>query len=541
MHALTGTWRLVRLALRRDRIKLPIIILALMAMVGPSIASVLDVYGSSPKEQVTYASTTAPSVVGRVFNGPINGPELGAIAMNETFLFTAIALAFVCTLTVVRHTRQNEEAGSTELIGSGVVSLHAPLAAAVIVAAGASLVFSCLMTLSLIASDLPVAGSVGAGIAMAGVGLVFTGVAAVAAQLADGSRGANSFSALAIGVAFLLRAAGDGMGKLTQNGMAVDSVFLSWLSPLGWAQQVHPYTQANWWIFGLLGGLFVILIGMAIALMARRDIGSGIFATRPGPARAKTSLLSAYGLARRLQGGVLKGWAIAVIVLAGTYGLVIKEFEKMLTDNEQLRETFAQISSNPTDAFLGFMISFMALTITGYVVQSLLRMRSEEGNGQLESVLGTAVSRTRWMLSHIVYVALGTAILAMLSALSMGISYIVSSGVAWSELWTIIGATLVQSVAAVTFAGFVVAIFSLLPRLSVAVAWGTFSACVLILQLGVILKLPQWFMNFSPFGHVPMMPGKPFELVPPLSLLAIGIALTIAGIAYFRHRDITTA
>src|SRR5687768_7113803 len=110
---------------------------------------------------------------------------MGAIVMNETFLFTAVAVAFMSSLTVVRHTCQNEEFGRSELVESGVVSRHASLAAALIVTLGANFIFGIITTLALFASDLPSAGSIGTGVAMAAVGITFAAVAAVTAQLAD--------------------------------------------------------------------------------------------------------------------------------------------------------------------------------------------------------------------------------------------------------------------------------------------------------------------------------------------------------------------
>lgn len=153
MHAFTGTWRLVRLALRRDRIKLPVILIVLGFVFYSSAQAAVDFYGKTELDQIKYAATNAPSVVGRVFNGPIGGPDIGAIVLNETYLFTALCLAFVSTMTIVRHTRQNEEFGRSELIESGVVSRHASLIAAMIVAILANVVFAGLTYLSLRSVD----------------------------------------------------------------------------------------------------------------------------------------------------------------------------------------------------------------------------------------------------------------------------------------------------------------------------------------------------------------------------------------------------
>jgi ABC-2 type transport system permease protein len=540
MHGLTGTWRLVRLALRRDRIKLPLVTLLLAFVFMSSVGQTIVLYGSAD-QQLLYARTSAPSIVQRVFAGPFDGPTLGAIVLNETFLFTAMAVAFMSTLTVVRHTRQNEEFGRSELIESGVVSRHASLTAALIVASLANVAFAGLATLALLANDLPTAGSVGTGLAFGAVGITFAAIAAVAAQLADSARGANSFSALAIGVAFLLRAIGDSLGSLKDGGLAIQSAFPTWLSPIGWSQVIHPYTQENWWVFGLFAGLFVLMVTLAVYFMSLRDIGLGMIATRPGPAHGAPKLLSPFGLARRLQFGILRGWAATVLVLGVTYGLVIKEFQDLLTENKEFQEFLGQIGGDVNDAFLGILIGFMAITIAGYAAQSLLRMRSEEANGQLESVLGGSVGRRQWMLSHIIFIGLGVVTLMLLTALSMGSTYVLASGASWSKLGEIIAAALVQSTAIFAFLGFAIVACSFLPRMAVAIVWGGFAACLLIMQLGVLLNLPQWLIDLSPFGHLPPMPASDFSAAPVIGLSVVAIVLTVIGLTYFNRRDITTA
>ena len=273
-------------------------------------------------------------------------------------------------------------------------------------------------------------------------------------------------------------------------------------------------------------------------MISKRDIGSGLFATKPGPSRANAQLLSTFGLASRLQKGILKGWSVAIIVLGITYGFAINEFQGFLEDTEELQEALSQFGGSATDAFLAIMISFMGITITGYVTQAILRMRSEEAMGRLESILGTSVSKSRWMISHLAFVTVGVIVLVILTSLSLGLTYILATGVEWSELWPILGATFMQTAAILAFAGFVVALFSLLPNLVVPIAWGSFAACILVLQLGFILNLPQWVLNFSPFGHLPAMPADNFELAPVLGLIFAAVALFTLGFIQFRKRDI---
>lgn len=538
IRSLTGTWRLTRLALRRDRVKLPVVLALLLLLFISSVAAIVDMYQDA-EQRLIYASTTATSVVSRVFGGPIDGPELGSIVLNETFLFTALAVAFMSTLTMVRHTRQNEEFGRSELIESGVVARHASLAAAFIVTTGVNVLFGLIVALTLIVYKLPAAGSLLIGAAMAAVGLVFAAVAAVTAQLADSARGANVMAALAIGTTFLLRGIGDGIGRLDDTGLGVVSAFPSWLSPFGWGQQLYPYTQQRLWVFGLFAATFIAAITLAAIFMRRRDIGLGMISTRPGRAHAKPSLLSSFGLARRLQRGILRGWAVAIVVLGVSFGAVIKEFQDMIHTNEQLAEVFAHYGDDVTRSFIGFMVAFMALVIGGYAVQSLLRMRGEEAGGQLESVLSTAVGRRTWLAGHLVYILLGVIFLAMLVAISMGATYALTTSESYGWIWTIAQAALVQSVAVFVLAGFVTALFALLPRLAVPLSWAAYAFCLLIMQIGVLLKLPQWVMNISPFGHAPVMPAKPFVIAPVAWLLLGGTVLLIVAMQRFSQRDIS--
>ena len=66
-----------------------------------------------------------------------------------------------------------------------------------------------MLALSLISSGLGARGSWAFGVAWATVGLTFTGVAAVAAQLTTTTRGAGAWAFGTLGVSYLLRAIGD--------------------------------------------------------------------------------------------------------------------------------------------------------------------------------------------------------------------------------------------------------------------------------------------------------------------------------------------
>lgn len=93
-----------------------------------------------------------------------------------------------------------------------------------------------LSALGLIATGLAAAGSAAFGLAWAATGCAFTAVGALSAQLTPGGRTATGIAASFLGLAYILRAIGDAAGH-------DDAIWLSWLSPIGWSQQVRPFAH----------------------------------------------------------------------------------------------------------------------------------------------------------------------------------------------------------------------------------------------------------------------------------------------------------
>ncbi|MGI5215963.1 ABC transporter permease [Plantactinospora sp. CA-290183] len=539
MSAFTGTVRLTRLALRRDRIKLLLWILGLPAVATAVAGSVAGLYGTE-QDRIAYATTSAASVVARAFNGPASGPSLGAVVTAEAYTLLALLAALLSTFTVVRHTRQNEETGRAELLGSAVVGRHAPLSAALSVAVGANLLGGVLLALALVAGDLPATGSLALGAAIAGIGIAFAGIAALTAQVSGTARGANGLAAAAVGLGFLLRAAGDAFGTASPDGLRVASAWPSWLTPFGWANQVRPYDVNRWWVLGLTVGLTALAVAAAFRLTERRDLGSGLLPVRPGPARAPRGLLSPIGLAWRLQRPVLLGWTVGIAVMGLAMGSVGDEVDEMIGDNQAAVELMAQLggAGELLDVFLSAMFSLFALAVAAYSVQAVLRMRAEETGGPLEGILATAVSRPRWAASHLLCAGLGTVWLLLLAGASTGLGYGLVSGDVPGEVGRLAPAGLLQAPAALVLAGLALLLFGLLPRWSVPLGWAALLVCVFLGQLGEVLELPQAVLDVSPFTHLPAVPAADPAATPVLVLLAVAAVLTGLGLVAFRRRDL---
>jgi ABC-2 type transport system permease protein len=535
---LAGTPRLVRLALRRDRILLPVWVVVLVSLLA-GIASSLTALYADEQDRVAAAMFAAATPASRVFDGPASGTSLGAMTMVEAFGILAILTALMSGQAIVRHTRQDEETGRAELLGAAVVGHHARLTAALVVVALANVVLAVGVTLSLLAFDLPVSGAVASGLAFLGVGLSFAGVAAVAAQVASTQRAANGLLGASIGAAYLLRAVGDLFGEVAPSQVELVSAWPTWLSPIGWGQQVRPFHQDNLEVLLLFAALVVVLVAVAFVLTEHRDVGHGMLPVRTGPARGE-GLDRPVALAWRLHRASFAAWAIGIAVVSSAFGSIGDTADDILTDNEQLQELLAAMTTDGglRDAFFAFMMAFVAVGAAGFTVQTLLRARGEETAGRLEPLLATAVSRHRWLAGHVAIAVTGTVVIFVLAGLVAGITYGVTTGDLDVGLSGLGAAAVVQLPAALTLGGVVVLAFALVPRWAVAIGWGALALSLVFGQLGAALDLPSWVLNVSPFTHVPMVPAEELRLLPVVVLLAVAAVTTAAGFARFRRRDL---
>jgi ABC-2 type transport system permease protein len=434
---------------------------------------------------------------------------------------------------VVRHTRGDEEAGRLELVGSAAVGRQAALTAGLLTAVTANVAVSALLCAVLAAIGLPASGSVAFALAIGASGLAFTGVAAVAAQLASGVRGARGICLGVLGAAFVLRAIGDSAGPSGPS-------WLSWTSPLGWVELTRPFGGQRWWVLALPCAVLAAGVGSAYALSARRDLGAGLLPARPGPAGAPARLRGPLSLAWRLQRGVLAGWAAGVAFIFATSGAAAKGIGSLLGSSTQLRNEFTRLGGQAaiTNAYLAALMMLAGLGAAGYATSAVLRLRTEETGGLAEPLLATAVGRIRWGLSHLAVAVTGTAVLLALAGLAAGLGYGLRTGSPGPQAARMLGAAMAQLPASLVIAGVAVALTGLLPGASVAGAWTVLGVVVVINLFGAALQLSHWLLDISPFTHAPKLPGGTVSATPLLWLCLAAVAFSAAGLAALRRRDI---
>ncbi|GGZ81105.1 ABC transporter permease [Streptomyces echinoruber] len=517
---LAGTGTLLRLALRRDRVMIPVwvAVTALMVLSMPNTLNTL--YGTAAERAQLRAQMAANSSL-RALVGPVFDDSLGALTAWRVGVYAGALAAVTGLLVVVRHTRDEEESGRQELLSSGMVGRRAPLTAALLAAAVANTALAVLIAAGL--AGRGAAGAVAFGLAVGGTGMVFATLAAVAAQLTESARLARGLTAGVLGAAFVLRAAGD---SATNDGSSP----LTWLSPLGWLENVRPFAGERWWVLLLPAAATTVQAGLAYGLAGRRDLGMSFLPTRPGPAEGR--LAGAGALAWRLQRGSVLGWSTGFLLAGVVYGGMTDGAVDLVGDNERARQIFERMGGHAglTDAFLSSMAGMLGLVASLYVVSSVLRLHGEETSGRAEPVLACAVGRLRWAAGHLAIAFGGTVWLMLLAAAGLSLGYGERPG-------ALVAACLVQVPAAWVIGGAAVLLYGVLPRLTTA-AWGVACGVLLLGWVGPSLNLPQTVLDLSPYGHLPKLPGGELTWGPVLALTAIAAALVTAGLAGLRRRDV---
>lgn len=519
---MTGWRGLVRLAWRRDRIMIGVVLVSIWLLSYYSASVMPTLYATGSELVAANSAANASTGVVVMYGHVYDTASVGGVAANKVAMLDFLTLAFLVIAIVRRHTRGEEESGRFELLGATPVGRLAPLGAAMIVATGVSFVSGVVTIPAVIAGGWPVAGSILFGLAQVGVGLSFAALTAVAVQLSSSYRACGAWIFGALGVTFVLRMLGD--VNWDKPGRII-----GWFSPLGWAQQTRYYDGDRAWPLILPVALFVVALAFAAWLQSRRDLGAGLLADRPGPATGK--LGTPLGLAWRLQRGGFIGWLITYVILGGLFGGIVDTIGGLMTGPaSDLLEKLGGVGTF-NDIYLTLVGVIGGFGAAAYGIGAVLRLRTEESSGHLESVLATRVTRLRFFWSHTIIAFGGTTALMAAMGVVMAASHTSGSSGFWREaspalahlpaVWVMIAAALV--------------VVAWLPRID-WLGWALLAGVVFLGELGPLMNLPSWMQKISPFAHTPKIPVEAMNWTPELILTAITAALVAVAVVGYRRR-----
>jgi polyether ionophore transport system permease protein len=525
-----GTWQLVRLILRRDRVLMPLWVV-FIAVVPMSYVASIDGLFPTAAEKAQYATTSATNAGFVALYGQLFGSSLGELVAWRAG-FIPVVVGLVAILTVIRHTRTEEEAGRRELLGSAVVGRHAGLASALITTCAASLAMGLLLAAGMAGQHLPGTGSLAFGLELAATGWVFAGIGAVAAQLTEGAGTARGVAMTVLGVSYVLRVVGDVSG-MTDGPLS----WVTGLSPIGWVQAIRPYGDDRLWLVLAVLAASAALVAAAVVLSGRRDVGAGLLPPRPGPAVG--ALGSPFALAWRLHRGLLAAWTGGFVALGVVFGYLAEGVGDLVGDNQAMKDVFARLGGarGLIDGYLAAAAGLLGMIAGAYAIQAMLRARAEEAAGHAEPVLATATGRLRWLASHLLFSLLGPAVALLAAGLATGITHGMNVHDVGGEVPPLLAGAVVQLPAVWILSSVAVLLFGLLPRFA-SLAWVALAVCLLVSLVGQGVGLDQWVLDVSPFTHLPKLPGGDVTALPLVLLVVVAVVVTVAGLTGFRRRDV---
>jgi ABC-2 type transport system permease protein len=517
---LTGASTLLALAARRDRVRLPVWIAALTLMMVYAPNAMKLAYPHEPQRVARVNLLKTPA--GIMLGGPMfggNETDLGVMVANELMLTLIVATSILAILTVIRHTRAEEESGAAELVDSSVVGRYARTFAALVLVGAVNAVLAVTMTLALSAVGLDLIDCAALCLGVTGTAMVFGAAAAVTAQLWRQARSATGAAMAVLAAAALVRGIGD---VINNSGSA-----LSWLSPIAWAQQMRAFVDLRWWPFALLVALTLALMGTAAALESRRQYDDGILPSTGDHPNAP-AIRGVLGLNLVLARGQIIGWGVGLFLFGLTVGSMTKSLRDAAKTNELLARVLAAQGGN---AIYTTMTQFLAAAASAFVVAAVVRLTYDEQSGIAEEVLAGSVSRWRWLLSAVGAAIIGSAVLMLLAGLGNGLGAAVTMGQA-----DLVPRLTVAGVAQLPALCVIAAIAGLAVALRRPwIGWLAVTFVVLSLYLGALLRLPRWLIDASPVGRTTVPSAVPVTAL--VVMVVVAVALTgVAGLIY-RRRD----
>ncbi|MEV6278242.1 hypothetical protein [Nocardia sp. NPDC051832] len=478
-------------------------------------------------ERMTYASIAGQLTAQAALQGPPDAlTTLGGIAVFELGWYLTLAVALVNIVVVIRNTRAQEAFGRLELLRAGRFGVHANSVAVLLMAAGTNAVLGAGAAAALALAGTGAGGALVFGIAMGCTGMVFAAIAVLAAQITAQPRGAYGIACAVFGAAYLLRAMGD----------SADSTALRLASPLGWAQQMHPFGSVQWWPVGLCAAGVAVLTGLALRLESVRDHGAGLAAPRPGAATAGAFTKTPLGLTVRIHRGALAGWAGALLILGAGFGAAGADVTQISAGTQGMLKLLAGFNVNVVDGFLAMVTLLFAMAAAGAGISTVLRIRQEELAGRADLLLAGRLPRWRLAVTHIVTAIAASVVLLGLIGFAIGLVHGVRTG-DLAQAGRVGVAALAQLPAILFLLGAAVLAIGLRPALTWLV-WVVLAESAVVSILGPSMRLPTPIMNLSLFHHVPHLPGVAVNPVPLTVLTLAGIAATGVGVLAFTRRDL---
>ncbi|SER57142.1 ABC-2 type transport system permease protein [Gracilibacillus ureilyticus] len=486
-------------------------------------------YKTDQERQAVAETMANPAMIAMV--GPGFGLDhytSGAMLSHQMLLFTLIVMAVMSILVVTKQTRTEEDDGILEIVRSLPVGRLTPLTASLLFTMVLNITIGILVAIGLILINIEGIDAEGAllyGMTLTCGGLIFSGVAAISAQMAETARAATGYSITFLMAAYLLRAIGD-----------VSNEMWSMISPLGILIRGEVFVSNKYFpvIIGIL--LFMVFLAFAFWLNDHRDVGAGYIRSRNGRERAAKYLMTSLGIAVRIQRTTIISWFTAMFLLGISYGSVFGDLEAFFENNEVIQQ---MLGNNPdytlTEQFITMLMVVLAIFSTVPGLLFFLKIRGEEKKGRLEHLLVRGTSRIKIVTVYGTISVGGTVISMFLAVFGLWIS---SSAVMEEAipLINLLQAGMAYLPAMLLLIGVALFLFGWLPRIT-SLVWFYLIFSFIVVYIGGLLNLPDWIVNISSFAHIPQLPVEEWNNGRLAILLTVDIIIISIGMIGYRKRD----
>jgi ABC-2 type transport system permease protein len=484
-------------------------------------------------DRLAFAHSFASNDALRLFYGyPFDATTVEGYSAWRVGGTLAIVAALFGVLAAVRALRTEEDTGRIELVLAGIIGRGGAFLAALAAIAASVVILWLAEAAGFIAGGLPLAGSLYLALATATVAATFVGVGALASQLAPNRRIALELGSAAVVLSLLLRVIAD-----TASGAA----WLRWATPLGWAEQMRPFTGARPAVLLLPVAASALLLLLAARISAHRDVGNGLLAARDTAEPRLRLLSSPTAQALRSERASLIAWMSGIGVFALILGLVsasISEAGISSSVREQTAKLGAGSITTPS-GYLALVFIFFILAVSLFACAQVGAARHEEAEQQLETLLSLPVGRCRWLAGRLALAVGGVAALSFVAGL------LTWSGAAAAGVNISLARMLEAGVnclpVALLFLGVAALAYAIVPRASSGIAYGLVTLAFLWQLVGSLLAVPKWLVELTPFAQVGLVPTQAFRGEAAAVMVAIGLLAAGAALLLFRRRDLLSA
>ena len=556
---MNGLGPLLRQRLRRDRTQLLLWIAGTGALAAAGYPGVQGSYGDEQERAALLATVLANPVI-LLFRGLPSGAGEDQLVTFLLLPWLLILAAFLSSFLAVRHTRGDEEDGRLDLLSATPASRWTPTVATILHGAIANAVLGLVVAAVFLANGAAVTGSIVVGLSCTLTGLVFLGVGLVAAQVMPTSRAANALATWTLVGTFVLAGIGNALGTPSDDLTRLRSSWLTWLSPFGWGENARAFDVDAAGPLLLLTAAAAALVGGALALQSRRDLGGSFVAERVGRADAGRGLASHLALVARLARPSLIGWAVAGLLIGVVTTALGGVADEVGGENPAVADVLDRLGGGGDLARGIVVVFFVMLGILAACagVQTVVRARQDEARGTAEPVLATPVPRVRWLADHLAVALVGAAVTLAAGVLGATLGATLGAagatggagGAAGGGAGGADAATLARDAAiagagqvlpAWLFAGLTALAFVVAPRLTIGAGWSLVVLAAGLGLFGTLFGIDAALTKLSPFAAAatPTPDGVDWGGTAWIALVAA--ALVAASLTLMRRRELAPA